>query len=152
MPKIRQPTERGYPQNMGRPAFGQGLLAAPASPVCVLLLVEPLEDSIGALPGPRIQCRPPHGLRLGPVDREATKALELAPVAAVDQGVVGKALTGEHAEPGTQRGGARARIFRGADLLARHGASAPSRYFAATGAGSAISSSLSMASASASRL
>src|SRR6185295_15552286 len=152
MPKIRQAAERRHAQDPGRPAFRQRLFAAPAPAFPFLLLIEPLEDGVGALPGAGSERRLPHRLRLGAVDREATKALELAPVAAVDQRVVGKPLAGKHAELGARLGGAGALGSRGADFLARHGASAPSPYCAATGAGCASSSSLSMASASARRL
>ena len=86
------------PSTLQRPGLRHRRVLAPAPALAVLLVAAALEDGVGPQPHARLQRRLPHRLRLGPVDREAAEALELAPVAAVEQRVVGKARRGDHAQ------------------------------------------------------
>src|SRR5215510_2717178 len=126
MPEIGEPAERGYAQHLDRPALRQLPLDAPAASLrLVLLPVAALENGIGLAPQGRRECGLPHRLRLGTIDADAAEAFELAAVAAVEQGVVGKAGRGQHAELGKGLGAPCWRRWLGSNLIRRHRASTP---------------------------
>ena len=96
------------------PALRHGLHGAPAA---ALLVVVGGEDGVCAGPGLLVGQRTPERLRLGTVDDDFAEAFELAPVAAVDQPVVRKAVARDEAERGRRCSGARCgRLGAGAGL------------------------------------
>ena len=86
--EARQAAEHRRGADLDRPALRHRLVDAPAALVLVLVAGE---HGVRLVPVALRQPRRPQRLRLGAVDDDCAEALELAPAAAVEQRVVGKA-------------------------------------------------------------
>ena len=97
MPERREPCEErhalvGHGERLGDPP---GELPSPVAGLVLGGGAE--EDGVGFCP--QVRTAPAaHGLRLGPVDEKPAEALELAPLAEIDEPVIGKSVGGE--QPG----------------------------------------------------
>src|SRR5262249_41208288 len=98
MAEIGEPAKHRDTQDFEGPALGQGVVPQPAPTLPVWRTLAAAKNRVAARPTAGFKPGLPHRLRLGAVENKPAEALELAPLTAVDERVVGKARGGDHAQ------------------------------------------------------
>src|SRR5262245_46781338 len=98
MTEVGKPAEHRDVQHFKGPALWKRLVPHPAAALPVRCAGAGVEDRVRLQPTAWLEPRLPHGLWLRAVDQKPAEPLELAPMTAVEERVVGKASGGDDAQ------------------------------------------------------